>query len=72
MPTNLSMDVLRGQSKDCEMEIFIISYFYPDGSWAGILDTKKTLSSAQQIVDMAKASEYNDCIFVITEMYVTD
>ena len=54
------------------MQIFIISYFYPDGSWAGILDTKKTLSSAQEIVDMAKASEYNDCIFVITEMYVTD
>lgn len=54
------------------MPVYVISYFYPDGSWAGILDAKKTLSSAQQIVDMAKASEYNDCIFVITEMYVTD
>jgi len=54
------------------MPVYVISYFYPDGSWAGILDAKKTESSAQEIVDMARASEYSDCIFVVTKIYVID
>lgn len=49
--------------------VYVVTYFYPDGSWAGIIGAYSNDARAQLEIEMQKKM-YSDCIFVITEVEV--
>lgn len=52
-------------------EVFVVSYFYPDGTYAGILGVYDTEDKANATVTLFKLTDYPDCTFVITQSEVS-
>ena len=46
--------------------VYVVTYFYPDGSYAGIIGVYDKESKADGAIIMHQ-SDYFDCLFLITE-----
>ena len=46
--------------------VYVVTYFYPDGSYAGIIGVYDKESKADSAIN-AHQSDYSDCHFIITE-----
>ena len=51
-------------------EVYIVSYFYPDDSYAGTIGVYKNPVKAQNTADMLKLTDYPDCTFIVTRAEV--
>lgn len=51
------------------MKIYVVSYFYNDGTYAGIIGSYKTEQSANSAINYNKIA-YSDCNFIITETFL--
>lgn len=51
-------------------EVFVVSYFYPDGTYAGIVGVYKNEVTANAVVSFGKNINYPDCTFVVTRSEV--
>lgn len=52
------------------MSVYVVSYFYPDGSYAGIIGVYKDQESAEAAVKFGLMIDYTDCTFIITHAEV--
>jgi hypothetical protein len=51
-------------------EVYTVSYFYPDGSYAGIIGVYSNPVKARNTADMLKLTDYPDCTFIVTRSEV--
>ena len=51
------------------MLAYVVSYFYPDGSYAGIVGARYNKKDAKDLVSTYQLS-YSDCTFITTEVEV--
>lgn len=52
------------------MIVYVVSYFYPDGTYAGIAGVYNDEGKARVTKQMLKLTDYPDCTFVITQSEV--
>ena len=52
------------------MIVYVVSYFYPDGTYAGITGVYNDEGKARLAMQTLKLTDYSDCTFVITESEV--
>jgi hypothetical protein len=50
--------------------VYVVSYFYPDGTYAGMIGAYKNPIKAQDIADVLKLTDYPDCTFAVTRVEV--
>lgn len=51
------------------MPAFVVTYFYPDGSYAGIVGARYYRESAEELIAAYRLS-YGDCTFIVTEIEI--
>jgi hypothetical protein len=51
------------------MTIHVLTYCYPDGSYAGLIGAYSTDPKAKSM-ELSLQQDYSDCIFLITEVEV--
>lgn len=51
-------------------EVYVVSYFYPDSSYAGIIGVYSDPIGAHNAADILKLTEYQDCTFIVTRAEV--
>ena len=54
------------------MEVYVVSYFYPDKSFAGIVGVTSSASLADDLILYHEVNGYGDCTFVTTPATVDD
>lgn len=54
------------------MIVYVLTYFYPDGSFAGVFAVTTSEHGAEAVKRAAQAVDYPDCTFVITRSEVTN
>lgn len=52
------------------MTVYVVSYFYPDGTYAGIIGVYKNEVMANGVVQFEKNISYPDCTFLVTQSEV--
>jgi hypothetical protein len=52
------------------MTVFIVSYFYPGGTYAGTIGVYDSEAKADAAVHLHKLTDYPDCTFAICEANV--
>lgn len=52
------------------MTVHVVSYFYPDGTYAGIIGVYDCENKAKTTVQLHKLTDYPDCTFLITQSEV--
>jgi len=48
------------------MEVFVVSYFYSDGTFAGIIGVYSTENQADAVIMQNRMTDYPDCTFITT------
>ena len=48
------------------MEVFVVSYFYPGGTFAGIIGVYSTQIHADAVIMQNRMTDYPDCTFITT------
>jgi hypothetical protein len=48
------------------IEVYTVSYFYPDDTYAGIVGVYRNPVKAQNVADSLKLTDYPDCTFIVT------
>lgn len=51
-------------------EVYVVSYFYPDGTYAGIIGAYADPIAAHNTADTLKLTAYPDCTFIVTRAEV--
>jgi hypothetical protein len=49
------------------MTVYVVLYFYPDGTFAGVVGGRTDRGAAEALRDETKA-DYSDCLFSICEV----
>jgi hypothetical protein len=49
------------------MTVWVVTYFYPEGAYAGIIGVYDSELKAADAIHKARTRDYPDCIFVTTE-----
>lgn len=52
------------------MQVYVVTYFYPDGTYAGIVGVYDDEVTAETTIGIMKIMDYPDCTFIITQAEV--
>ncbi len=52
---------------ETEKTVWVVTYFYPDGTYAGIITVCDSEQKAADAVHKARTLDYPDCTFSMTE-----
>lgn len=50
------------------MPVFVVLYFYPDGTFAGVVGARRNREDADTLVRLTRMSGYDDCVFSVCEV----